>query len=85
MGENIVSLWNQLLIIIAPMSSNMSRFYTTLLWLILSIWGGSIVASASSSDTLGAVSSESKLCSEIGIELLKRGVSSIHPLTRSSR
>ena len=27
-------------------------------------------------DSLGAVSSESKLCSEIGIELLKRGVSS---------
>ncbi len=32
-------------------------------------------ASASGTDSLGAVSCESKACSEIGIELIRRGVS----------
>jgi gamma-glutamyltranspeptidase/glutathione hydrolase len=65
--------------IIALMSMYIPRGYTVFLCLILSTWSGNIVANASSSDTLGAVSSESKLCSEIGIELLKRGVSSFIP------
>lgn len=35
----------------------------------------SVVGTVSLTDGLGAVSSESKICSEIGIELLKMGVS----------
>ena len=75
MGGCIVFLWNQLLMIIAPISRYILRSYTAFLCLILNTWSGSIVVNASSSDTLGAISSESKLCSEIGLELLKRGVS----------
>jgi hypothetical protein len=47
-----------------------------LLWLLL--LNGHLVngAPAHGTDSLGAVSSESKTCSEIGIELLRRGVSS---------
>jgi len=40
---------------------------------LLSAWSGSAVY-ALAKDKLGAVSSESKICSEIGIGLLKRGV-----------
>lgn len=41
---------------------------------LLSI-AGTCAAWTTGTDSLGAVSSESRLCSEIGIELLKRGVS----------
>lgn len=39
---------------------------------------GTSVTWTEGKDSLGAVSSESKLCSEIGVELLKRGVSAVH-------
>jgi hypothetical protein len=38
-------------------------------------FGGLSATTTGGTDSLGAVSSESKICSEIGIELLKRGVS----------
>jgi hypothetical protein len=49
-----------------------------LLWLLLLHSSSELVnaAPAHGTDSLGAVSSESKICSEIGIELLRRGVSS---------
>jgi len=47
-----------------------------ILYLTLTSWSGCIAVTATTGqDSLGAVSSESKICSEIGIELLKRGVS----------
>lgn len=47
-----------------------------LLTLLVSASNVCNAAAISSTDRLGAVSSESKLCSEIGVELLKRGVRS---------
>ena len=50
------------------------------LWLMLASSAGVITANATptaGTDSIGAVSCESKTCSEIGIELLRRGVSSL--------
>jgi hypothetical protein len=49
-----------------------------LIWFLLLHSSSNLVnaAPAHGTDSLGAVSSESKTCSEIGIELLRRGVSS---------
>jgi hypothetical protein len=44
-------------------------------WHALVGLGWLIAAVSAGKDDLGAVSSESAVCSEIGIELLKRGVS----------
>ena len=54
---------------------------TTLCWILLGL-RASIAVNASGTESLGAVASESKLCSEIGIELLKRGVSQHRHMSR---
>jgi gamma-glutamyltranspeptidase/glutathione hydrolase len=56
----------------------------SILWLMLVCGSRELVVNGytSGTDSLGAVSCESKTCSEIGIELLRRGVSS-HSLRNS--
>lgn len=44
--------------------------------LLLLSWIVSVVATSTGNE-LGAVASESKVCSQVGIELLRRGVSSV--------
>lgn len=53
----------------------------SVLWLILVCGSRNVVVNGytSGTDSLGAVSCESKTCSEIGIELLRRGVSFYFP------
>jgi hypothetical protein len=60
----------------APLIGLIGHASRGLLWLLL--LNGHLVNAvpAHGTDALGAVSSESKTCSEIGIELLRRGVSS---------
>ena len=59
------------------MGKNTRGGFTALLSLILISWIGSIGVCAAGTDSRGAVSSESRICSEIGIELLERGVSDL--------
>jgi hypothetical protein len=60
----------------APLIGLIGHASRVLLWLLL--LNGHLVNAVPvhGTDALGAVSSESKTCSEIGIELLRRGVSS---------
>ena len=48
---------------------------------LLSNLSGSFTVNAAGMDKLGAVSSESRICSEIGIGLLERGVRLVHGLS----
>ena len=49
--------------------------FIAILPFLQSICSGNVILKASSGHRSGSVSSESKICSEIGIELLKKGVS----------
>ena len=60
----------------APLISLIWHASRGFLWLLLLNEYVTKAAPAHGTDSLGAVSSESKTCSEIGIELLRRGVSS---------
>jgi hypothetical protein len=62
----------------APLIGLIGHASRGLLWLLL--LNGHLVNAvpAHGTDALGAVSSESRTCSEIGIELLRRGVGSFH-------
>jgi hypothetical protein len=67
----------QPLMVTASLFSLIGHASRGILWLMLvsqSIYF-TANASASGTDSLGAVSCESKACSEVGIELLRRGVS----------
>jgi gamma-glutamyltranspeptidase/glutathione hydrolase len=60
-----------------PLGSRVGVFTLSLIALLpflQSGCSGNVVLEASSGQRSGAVSSESKVCSEIGIDLLKRGV-----------
>jgi hypothetical protein len=60
----------------APLIGLIGHASRGLLWLLLLNGHLANAVPAHGKDALGAVSSESKTCSEIGIELLRRGVSS---------
>jgi hypothetical protein len=62
----------------APLIGLIGHASRGLLWLLLLNGHLANAVPAHGTDALGAVSSESKTCSEIGIELLRRGVSSFH-------
>lgn len=67
----------QMLISLASLLSLIGHVSISIRWLMLVCGSGHVVdAYTGGTDSLGAVSSESKTCSEIGVELLKRGVSS---------
>ncbi len=67
----------QILIVIVSLRTFVEHASRGLLLLMLLSYSRHVIinASAAGTDSLGAVSSENKACSEIGIELLRRGVS----------
>jgi gamma-glutamyltranspeptidase/glutathione hydrolase len=67
----------QLLMSLASFLSLIGHASRSAFWLMLVCGGRHLVVNGytSGTDSLGAVSCESKTCSEIGIELLRRGVS----------